>query len=98
MRCVRLYERAVFGGALLGSITDIVPAMQLPVLVTCVVGLVTGLFTGLFTAALAEVLNVLPVFGRRFNIERSITVLVVALAAGKALGSLVYWLLPQLQP
>jgi stage V sporulation protein AB len=97
-RYVHLYERAVLVGALTGSLTDILPAAALPVATASGVGFITGLFTGLFTAALAEVLNVIPVFGRRFNMERSIVILVVALAVGKTVGSLVYWLLPQLRP
>ncbi len=97
-RRMRLYELCVLVGALVGSLTDILPPTQVPRAAIALVGLVMGTFTGMFTAALAEVLNVIPVFGRRFDMKRSITLLILALAVGKTVGSLVYWLVPQLRP
>jgi len=97
-RCVRHYERAVWIGAVFGSLTDILPPAALPAAVTALVGLTMGVFIGLFTAALAEVLNVIPVFGRRFSMERSIALLICALVVGKTIGSLIYWLVPTIRP
>ena len=53
-----------------------------------------GMFVGMLGAALAEVLNVLPVLGRRTGLTSKIRTLVYALVAGKVAGSLLYWLRP----
>lgn len=64
--------------------------------ILALVGTGTGMFVGMLAAALAEVLDVLPVVGRRTGLATKIHVLVYALVAGKVAGSLAYWLGPQL--
>lgn len=53
-----------------------------------------GIFIGALIIALAEVLDVLPIINRRIQIKKGITLLVVALALGKLVGSLCYWISP----
>jgi len=52
------------------------------------------LFVGCLAAALAEVLNVLPVMARRVGLANDIRLLVLAMVVGKVIGSLVYWIVP----
>jgi len=47
---------------------------------------------GMVAGALAEVINVMPVVGGRFQLGPFLRWLVLALAAGKLAGALVYWL------
>ncbi len=54
-------------------------------------GIFAGIFTGCWAMALAEILNVFPVFMRRARIVRYMTVLVVSLAVGKGLGACLFF-------
>ncbi|WP_041607634.1 stage V sporulation protein AB [Halobacteroides halobius] len=61
-----------------------------------VCGLVFGIFIGLLAGALTEVLKVLPVLSRRLKMEEEMKILLVIIILGKTIGSLIYWLLPQI--
>lgn len=56
------------------------------------IGLAMGIFLGLFTSALAEVLNVIPVFSKKFKIKHELKFIIIALIFGKLAGALYYWL------
>lgn len=61
-------------------------------LFSIVVSLSIGMFIGLFSSALAEVLNVMPVFSKKFKLKDRLVYIVVSLLIGKVAGSLWYWL------
>lgn len=49
-------------------------------------GIFAGIFVGCWAMALAEILNVFPVFMRRVRIVRYMSAFVISLAVGKGLG------------
>ena len=56
-------------------------------------GLFAGVYTGILIACLAEVADSIPLL-RRFGVSVRLTAyILLAFAAGKLLGSLVYWLI-----
>lgn len=56
-------------------------------------GLLSGVYTGILIACLAEVADSIPLL-RRFGLSGHLTAyILLAFAAGKLLGSLVYWLI-----
>lgn len=56
-------------------------------------GLFAGIYTGILIACLAEVADSIPLL-RRFGVSSRLTAyILLAFAAGKLLGSLVYWLI-----
>jgi stage V sporulation protein AB len=55
------------------------------------VGLMAGAFVGMLAGALTEVLNVLPILAKRVHIGGAILWLLLAMIAGKVVGSLVDW-------
>ncbi len=56
-------------------------------------GLFAGIYTGILIACLAEVADSIPLL-RRFGVSARLTAAILfAFAAGKLLGSLVYWLI-----
>ncbi|ONI44478.1 hypothetical protein AN641_06740 [Candidatus Epulonipiscioides gigas] len=63
-------------------------------IVVAIYGLLIGIFMGCLTAAIVEVMNVFPVFGRRFYIRRSMRIFILAFAIGKLVGALYFWLYP----
>lgn len=89
---ILLYEDATALGGITGNIFFVfqiaVPGGDwiLPVF-----GLLGGIFVGCWAMALAEVLNVFPVFVRRMKLIRCIPWAILAMALGKGLGALLFF-------
>ena len=54
-------------------------------------GLLSGIFVGCWSMALADILNIFPIFIRRAKIITGLSWLIVGMALGKSLGSLLYF-------
>ena len=52
------------------------------------------MFVGVLIIAIAEDLDVIPITDRRIKLKKGISLCVWALAVGKLIGSLYYWLYP----
>ena len=61
--------------------------------IVLVISGIIGIFLGLFTSALAEVLNVIPVFAKKFKVKHELIYIIGALIFGKVLGSIFYFLI-----
>lgn len=89
------YENAVIIGSIAGSIFTF---WQIPLpigpIVTIFLFFAFGIFIGVFIIALAETLDVFPIFDRRIKVRKGITIIVISLALGKLVGSLCYWIYP----
>ena len=57
-----------------------------------VFGLLSGIFVGCWAMALAEVLNVFPIFIRRLKIVRYSVAFILSMALGRGLGAFIYLL------
>lgn len=55
-------------------------------------GFFSGCFVGCVALAIAEMLDSIPIFARRIGFRRGVGVTVLAVAIGKIVGSLVYFL------
>lgn len=90
---IRLYEDAIVGGAILGNVTFLyeIPLEIISPLMGAF-GLFSGVFVGCWALALAEVLNVFPIFLRRINVTKGIGFVILGIAIGKVLGALVYFI------
>ena len=90
---ILFYEDMVSLGAVLGNLFQIFE-IRIPgqgIFLT-LFGLFSGIFVGCWAMALAEILNVFPIFMRRARIVRYLTVFVLMVALGKGLGSgLLFW-------
>lgn len=89
------YENAIILGAISGSILSMWE-MRLHLWSWLVILLLLsfGMFVGGLIIALAEVLDVFPIVNRRVKVKKGISLFVLSLAAGKLIGSLLYWLYP----
>lgn len=89
------YENAIILGSILGSIFSMwhFKLPYVPILIVILL-FAFGMFVGALIIALAEVLDVLPIINRRIKIRKGITFVVFALAFGKLVGSLFYWIYP----
>ena len=54
-------------------------------------GIASGIFVGALVMSLAETLKALPVFARRVRFSVGIQYVILAIAVGKSLGSLIYF-------
>ena len=54
-------------------------------------GLFAGIFAGCWAMALAEIMNVFPVFMRRARIVRYLTAFVISMAIGKGFGACLFF-------
>lgn len=54
-------------------------------------GLLAGIFVGCWSMALAENLNVFPIFIRRVKIVRYISAFVISMAVGRGVGALIFF-------
>lgn len=89
------YENAIVIGGILGSIFSMwqIRLPYAPFLIGILM-FAFGMFIGGLIIALAEVLDVMPILDRRIHIKKGITLVIIALAIGKLIGSLCYWIYP----
>lgn len=90
---ILLYEDAVALGGILGNIYYIyqlrVPGGEIWIGIW---GLLAGVFTGAWAMALAEMLNVFPIFVRRIKLVRCIPWAILSMAVGRGIGALIYFI------
>lgn len=56
-------------------------------------GVFSGIFVGCLSIALSEVLDGIPIFARRIRFKKGLSIAVLAIALGKAVGSFIYFAL-----
>ena len=89
---VMLYEDAIVVGGILGNLLFVfkihVPGVGwiLPIF-----GLLAGIFTGCWAMALAEMLEVFPIFVRRMKLVQCIPWVILGTALGKTAGALLFF-------
>lgn len=89
---ITLYEKViVISMSLTSFITLSHKYVKMNYLFLAPIGLILGVFIGMLASALAEVLNVMPVLVRRLNIDEYIYPVLISIALGKVIGSLVSW-------
>ena len=89
---VRLYEDAVALGGIVGNLLSIYK-IPLPWLsgMLGIFGILSGVFVGCWAMALTEVLNVFPIFTRRIKLTKGIAYVILGVALGKGVGSIIYF-------
>ena len=89
---ILLYETSVELGGILGNILFI---YQIPVPVGTVIlmlfGIFAGIFVGCWSMALAEILNVFPIFIRRVKVLKGIPYIILSIALGKGIGACLFF-------
>ncbi|MCD7764475.1 MAG: stage V sporulation protein AB [Lachnospiraceae bacterium] len=91
-RQILWYEDAILLGAVAGNIATVFDfELVTGVWLMAVAGLFIGIFVGGWILALAELVDVFPVYGRRLGIRHGVRGIVIALAIGKTVGSFLYF-------
>lgn len=60
-------------------------------LILAVFGIFAGMFVGCFAIAIAEMLDTIPIFTRRISLGKGVGIVMLCLALGKTVGSLIYF-------
>lgn len=85
---IMLYESSVILGGVLANIIWVFEwKIPLGVIGLFAFGFFSGVFVGCLAVALAEVLDVIPVFSRRIGLKYGVPVIVLFMALGKACGA-----------
>ena len=89
---ILLYEDSVAFGGILGNLFFVFQ-IEIPYgfWLLPVFGLLAGIFVGCWAMALAEILNVFPVFIRRAKIVRYIPLSILSMAIGKGIGACLFF-------
>lgn len=89
---VLVYEDFIILGGILGNLIWVfdISLAHIPWILP-VFGLFSGIFVGCWSMALADILNIFPIFIRRAKITSGISILVISMALGKSLGALLYF-------
>lgn len=89
---ILLYEDCVALGGILANIFWVFH-ISLPGgnVLAAVFGILGGIFVGCWAMALAEMLNVFPIFIRRIKIIQSVPYLILGIAFGKTAGALIFF-------
>ena len=89
---ILLYETSVALGGILGNILFIYQ-ISIPVGVGILMLFVmfAGIFVGCWSMALAEILNVFPIFIRRVKILKGIPYIILSIALGKGIGACLFF-------
>lgn len=89
---ILLYEDSVALGGMLGNIFWVYHiSIPFGKWLVPVFGILSGIFVGCWSMALAEILNVFPIFIRRVKLIRFIPYLILGVALGKGLGALLFF-------
>ena len=89
---IMLYEDSVALGGILGNLFFIYQ-IEIPygAWIVPVFGLFGGIFVGCWSMALAEILDVFPIFVRRVKLLRGIQYVILGVALGKGLGAFLFF-------
>ncbi len=100
---VVLYEEMIIFGGIFGCLNTIanynlnLGAYFFGNFLVVVYFLGVGVFVGCLASSLAECLDVIPVFSKRANIKKGIFLILIAIAVGKFIGSMIYFLFNSFQ-
>ncbi|MFA9378487.1 MAG: stage V sporulation protein AB [Lachnotalea sp.] len=87
------YEDSAVLGGIIGNLVYLYK-IRIPgeLVVIIIYGFFSGVFVGCMVMALAEILNVIPIFSRRMKMTRGLSLFIISMALGKIIGSLLQFL------
>lgn len=94
---ITLYEEMIIFGGIFGSCYSFIhyniplDSNILGKIFIAIFFIAIGIFVGTLASALAEVIDVIPIFSERSKIKHGIPILMISMAIGKCVGSLIYF-------
>lgn len=94
VKYIKFYEEVIIFAGVWGTSTFFIDyKIPLPAFIVFLLALCNGVFLGCLAVSLTEVLDVLPILTRRGNIASGLKYFMVAIAAGKGVGTILYYFL-----
>ena len=91
---IKFYEEVIIFAGVWGVSTFFIDyKIPMPSLLMFVLALCNGIFLGCLAVSLTEILDVLPILTRRGNIAIGLKYFMLAIAAGKGIGTVIYYFL-----
>lgn len=86
------YEDAIAAGGILGNLISVYQ-FSVPVgnVGAGIFGIFAGIFVGAWAMALTEIVNIVPIFTRRIDLRRGLELIIISMAIGRTVGSLIYY-------
>ena len=90
---IMLCETMMILGGIYGNLMDLyhIPRMFGGMFTLAFWGITCGIFVGCLVMSLAETLKALPVLGRRIHLATGLQYVIASIAAGKLVGSVIYF-------
>ena len=89
---ILFYEDCVALGGIVGNILYVFHiGIPLGTPLLAAFGAFAGIFAGCWAMALAEILNVFPIFMRRAKVVRYLSAFIISMAPGKGLGAFLFF-------
>lgn len=89
---IRLYETVIIMGGVFGCLVSLYNfKANLGMWFGIIYGLFSGIFLGCLLMSLTETLDGIPVLNRRFKLAAGLQYIIMALAAGKFVGALLFF-------
>ena len=89
---ILFYEDCVALGGIVGNILYVFHiGIPLGTPLLAVFGAFAGIFAGCWAMALAEILNVFPIFMRRAKVVKYLSAFIISMALGKGLGAFLFF-------
>ena len=86
------YEDCIALGGILGTLFFVYHiAIPYGTILVPIFGIFAGIFVGCWAMALTEILNLFPIFIRRVKLIRCIPYLILGIAFGKGIGSIIFF-------
>lgn len=86
---IRVFETCILFGGLFGNLLTVYNvSIPLGGLGLSIIGICSGMFVGGWILALAEVVNIFPIFFRRIGLVKGVSFIMITIALGKTLSSL----------
>ena len=93
------YTVSLIIGVVFASVVSFYPNTTLMLgiygkIICAIIGIFYGCFVGFLAIALAEIFDVIPVLNNKLGFRYNLKVLIITIAIGKFLGSLLYFAVP----
>lgn len=89
---IMLYENCSMAGAVAGALLTLTNAsIPFGTVGLLIYGTFAGIFLGSWIVALGEVVNLYAIMARRIGLTRGIAFVILSMAVGKMIGSLIYF-------
>lgn len=87
-----IYEMTILAGIMAGTIPIIFDfEFHINPIWLNIPGLFSGMFIGIVAISLVEIINVFPIMKQRTRLTKGLKYLIIAIALGKMIGSIIYW-------